>query len=113
MHLEFALRGLNLTNDQATQIDALMTAHREAAEATHTAVDAARRALVDQIQAAVFDEAAIRAKAAAVAALDADRAVAEAALLREVRALLTPEQLTQFNSQLVSLPPPPRSGKSR
>jgi len=108
LHLDYALRGIELTEDQNTQIDALLDARRETAEATRPAFEAARRALAEQVRAATFDEAAIRVQAAALAVLDADHAVADAALLRDVRALLTPEQLATFEARLAS--PPPRGG---
>jgi Spy/CpxP family protein refolding chaperone len=113
MHLEFVLRQVDLTSEQNVQVDALMTARRDAAESTHPAAEAARRALGDQVRAGTFDETAIRAKAAAVAAFDADRAVGDAQLLREVRAVLTAEQRETLDSLLASPPPPPLGGRMR
>jgi len=104
MHLGLALRALEFTPEQSAQIDPLLRAHRDAAEAARSATEAARRALADQVGADAFDEAAIRAKAAAVATFDADRAVADAALLRDVRALLTAEQREELDRQLATRP---------
>ncbi len=107
--LEFVLRALDLTPEQRAQIDPLMTARREAAEAARPAADAAARALADQVRADTFDEAAIREKAAAVEPFDADRAVADSALLRDIRAVLAPEQFEKLDRLLAPLPPPPSS----
>ncbi len=56
----------------------------------------ARRALGEQIHAEVFEEAAIREAAAAVAAFEADLAVERARHAQEMRRILTPEQLAQL-----------------
>jgi len=106
MPLEFVLRAIDLMPAQRAQIDPFMRARHEAADAVRPALEAAGRALMDQVQAGTFDEEAIRAKAAAVAAFDADRVVADAALLREIRALLTPAQREKFD-RLLGPPPPP------
>ena len=97
MHLAFVLQAIDLTPEQDAKVDPLMRARHEAADASRPAAEAAGRALADQIQNGTFDEAAIRAKAAAVAAIDADRLVADAALLHDVRAILTPEQRAKFD----------------
>lgn len=109
MHLDFVLRAIDLTPDQRAQIHPLTRARHEAAEAARPAAEAAGRALADQVQAGTFDETAIRAKAAAMAVFDADRVVADAALLRDVRALLTPEQRVKFDLLMGTPPPPPSS----
>jgi len=104
MPLEFVLRAIDLTPPQHAQIEPLMRARHEAAEAAHPAAEAAGRALSDQVQAGMFDEEAIRGLAAEVAAFDADRVVADAALLRDIRALLAPAQREKLERLL--LPPP-------
>jgi Spy/CpxP family protein refolding chaperone len=108
MPLEFVLRAIDLTSEQSVQIDPLLKARRDAADAARPAAETAGRALADQVRADTFDEEAIRAKAAAVAAFDADRVVADAALLRDIRAALIPEQLEKFDRLLA--PPPPSDG---
>jgi Spy/CpxP family protein refolding chaperone len=110
MHLGFVLRALDLTPEQSARIDPLMKARRDAAEAARPAVEAAGRALADQVRDETFDEAALRAKAAALASFEADRAVADAALLRDIRAVLTPAQREEFDGLLLELPPPPGHG---
>jgi Spy/CpxP family protein refolding chaperone len=107
MHFAFALKGLDLTPQQSAQLDPLLKARHDEAEAGRSAADAARHALGDQIRADVFDDSAIRARAAAVAAFEADRAVADAALLRDVRAVLTPGQRDELDQRLQ---PPPGEG---
>jgi protein CpxP len=88
---------LDMTEEQRDQVKALHQQHRQAMEAQRDQMREAQRELADQMHAATFDEGAIRNAAATVAALKADLAVAKAALHQEVRALLTPEQLEQFN----------------
>lgn len=105
-NLHFIIRALDLSSEQADQIDQLLKARQEAAMAVREGADAARRALDEQIRATVFDETAIRSLAASAAVFDADRAVADAALLRDIRALLTEEQLAKF-AELLAPPSPP------
>jgi Spy/CpxP family protein refolding chaperone len=109
--LEFVLRAIDLTPAQRAQIEPLMRARHEAADAARPAAEAAGRALAEQVQDGTFDEEAIRAAAAEVAAFEADRAVADAALLRDIRALLTPAQREKFD-RLLGPPPPPASQPS-
>ena len=104
MPLEFVLRAIDLSPAQHTQIGPLMRARQDEAEAAHPSAEAAGRALADQVRAGTFDEEAIRAAAADVAAFDADRVVADAALLRDIRALLAPAQREKLERLL--LPPP-------
>jgi len=112
MPLEFVLRAIDLTPAQRAQLEPLMRARHDAAEAARPAAEAAGHALADQVQAGAFDEEAIRAAAAAVAALDADRLVAEAALLRDIRALLAPGQREKFD-RLLGPPPNPMAMRPR
>jgi Spy/CpxP family protein refolding chaperone len=100
-HLELALRAIDLTPAQKDQVDSLLEARHDAAEADRPASEAAFRSLMDQVQAERFDEKAIRAAAAAAADAAGDRAVADAALLRDVRALLTPAQREKFDKLIV------------
>jgi Spy/CpxP family protein refolding chaperone len=95
--LEFVLRAIDLTPAQRAQIEPLMRARHEAADAARPAAEAAGRALAEQVQDGTFDEA--------------DRAVADAALLRDIRALLTPAQREKFD-RLLGPPPPPASQPS-
>ena len=103
-HLALVLSAVDLSPEQEARIDALMKERHDGAASNREAADAARRALGDQIRSETFDEAAIRAKAAAVAPFAADRAVAEASLLRDVRQVLTTEQRETFDRILASGP---------
>ena len=102
--VEFVLRAIDLTPAQRAQIEPLMRARHEAAEAAHPSAEAAGRALAEQVQAATFGEEAIRAAAADVAAFDADRLVADAALLRDIGVLIAPGQREKLDRLL--MPPP-------
>ena len=89
----FALRGLDLTDAQRDQVKAIMESHRDEQRAIGDRMQAARKALHEAIAADSFDEAAIRAKAADIGAVEADAAVLQAKIKSEVVAILTPEQL--------------------
>jgi Spy/CpxP family protein refolding chaperone len=95
--LEMALDAIDLTAQQEVLLDPVLEARHAKADSARPAAEAARRALGDQIRSASFDDAAIRARAAAVAGFEADRAVADAALLRDVRAVLTSAQRVRFD----------------
>jgi len=109
-HLALALRAVDLSFEQEARIEALMTARHEVAASIREAADKARRALGDQVRSETFDEAAIRAKAAALAPFAADRAVAEALLLRDVRQVLTADQRATFDRVLARPPMERRPG---
>ncbi len=97
---ERILESLNLTAEQHTAVDKIVSAQRGAAPAERERFMTARKALMEQVHAETFDEQAIRQAAAAVAALEADRAVEQAKTLGEIRAVLTPEQRTQLKETL-------------
>ena len=86
------LRGIDLTDAQREQVRAIMESHRDEQKAIGDRMQAARKALHEAVAADVFDENAIRAKAAEVGAVEADAAVLQAKIRGEVFALLTPEQ---------------------
>jgi Spy/CpxP family protein refolding chaperone len=90
------LQALDLTDAQQTQVKAILASHRDEQQAVGEKMRAARKALIDAIAADTFDEAIIRAKAADVAAIEADQAVLQAKTFAAVYALLTPEQITKF-----------------
>ena len=100
---------LNLTAEQRTSINSIAAAHRSASNADRQQMMTARRALMEKINAPAFDEAAIRQAAAAIAAVEANRAVDTAKLLNEIRAVLTPEQQKQFQEALTQ--PSPMRGE--
>ena len=86
------LRQLDLTDDQRAQVRQVMDSHRDEQRAVGERVMAAHRAQRDAVTAAQFDEQAVRAKAAELAAAEADAAVLRAKVHSEVFAVLTPEQ---------------------
>lgn len=87
-----AARALELTDAQHEQIRGVMESHKTAFESLGPKLAEARKALHDAITADVVDEAAIRAQAAAVAAIEADEAVLRATVHSEVVKVLTAEQ---------------------
>ncbi|HUR33485.1 MAG TPA: Spy/CpxP family protein refolding chaperone [Vicinamibacterales bacterium] len=82
---------LDLTTDQRDRVRQIMDSHREEQKALGDRAMKARAALQDAIT-ATFDESAIRARAADVAAVDADMAVASARVYGEVFQILTSDQ---------------------
>jgi protein CpxP len=87
---------LGLTEEQQTQMRSVLQKHRPEIEPLIERVVAERRALREQIQSETFDEAAVRAQAARVAAVEADLAVARAKVAAEIRPLLTEQQREQL-----------------
>lgn len=92
------LRQLDLSEEQREQIHRLMEARRGEGEAARQQLHEAREALAQQVHAETLDEAGIRAASRAVAALEEEQAVQRARLFQEVRKVLTPEQLAQWET---------------
>jgi Spy/CpxP family protein refolding chaperone len=86
------LRGLDLTEDQRAQVRQIMQGHRDEFRAVGERLQAAHRAQQDAVEATPFDENAVRARAADVAAIQADAVVLRAKVRSDVFAVLTPEQ---------------------
>lgn len=82
---------LDLTSDQRDRVRQIMDSHRDEQRALGDRAMKAHDALQDAVT-STFDEGAIRARAADVAAVDADMAVAQARVFGEVYQLLTTEQ---------------------
>ena len=101
---------LNLTPEQRTSITTIVAAHKKTSDNDRQQIIKARELLVKQVNAPTFDEGAIRQAAAAVAALDANRAVDSAKFLKEVRGVLSPEQQKQFQEALARPPQPQGAG---
>jgi len=89
------LERLNLTTDQRDRVRQIMDSHRDEQKAIGDREMAARAALNDAIT-TTFNEGAIRASAANVAAVDADQAVLQARIYGEVFQILTTEQQQQL-----------------
>jgi Spy/CpxP family protein refolding chaperone len=86
---------LNLTDAQRDQLRNIAEARRDEWKALGDRARSARESLIDAITADTMDEGLIRARAADVAAVEADMAVASARAHAEVWQILTPEQQEQ------------------
>jgi Spy/CpxP family protein refolding chaperone len=98
-----AIRHAEVTEDQQQQIRAVMDSHRDEFRAFGERMKAARDAMRAVVEADAIDENAIRAKAADVAAVEADQAVLGARVRGEILGLLTAEQLDrvkQFRAEM-------------
>jgi len=89
------LERLNLTTDQRDRVKQIMDSHRDEQRALGDRAMKAHQALNDAIT-GTFDESAIRARSADLAAVDADMAVAQARIYGEVVQILTTEQQQQL-----------------
>jgi Spy/CpxP family protein refolding chaperone len=83
---------LNLTSDQQDRIKQILDSHHDEQQAIGQKEAAAHQALQDAISGSTFDESAVRGRAADLAAVDADAAVAQARVYAEVFQILTPDQ---------------------
>ena len=108
-----ALRELDLTDAQREQVRAIMEAHRDDQTAIRDRMQAARKALGDAINADAFDEAAIRAKAAEVGAVETDAALLQARIHGEVIAILTPEQVKKAKELRAEMENRVKDGRGR
>jgi Spy/CpxP family protein refolding chaperone len=86
---------LNLTDAQREQLKNIAQARRDEWRTLGDRARTARGSLIDAVTADAIDEALIRARAADVAAVEADMAVASAHAHAEVWQILTPEQQEQ------------------
>ena len=87
-----ALRRLELTEDQRSRVRQITESHRDEQRAIADRARKAHEALREVTESPTFDESAVRARAADVASVEADMAVARARLYNEVYQILTPEQ---------------------
>jgi Spy/CpxP family protein refolding chaperone len=85
-------RALDLTDDQKSQIKAILKTHASEIETQMKASAEARRAVHEAVLAQPVDEAAIRAAAQRLGEIHADGAVLFAKIRTEVQPLLTEEQ---------------------
>jgi periplasmic protein CpxP/Spy len=86
------LRELNLTESQREQVRTIVESRESETRAIGERAMAAREALHAATTLPSFDEGLVRTRAAEVAALDADLAVARARIFADVFQILTPEQ---------------------
>ena len=98
-----ALRHAQVTEDQQQQIKSVMDSHRDEFRALGERMKTARDGMRAVVEADTIDENGIRAKAADVAAVEADLAVLGAKVRAEVLSLLTTEQIDrikQFRAEM-------------
>jgi periplasmic protein CpxP/Spy len=88
-------RHLNLTDAQKDQVKGIMDSHRDESKALGDRAMKARQALQTAVMADALDEGLIRARAAELAAIESDLAVAQARIHDEVFRILTPDQQAQ------------------
>lgn len=86
------LRELGLTDAQREQVKGIFEQHKSEFDAIGERMKTARQAQAAAIETSPLDEASIRAKAADVAAVEADAAVLRAKVHAAVFQVLTPEQ---------------------
>ncbi|TRZ99111.1 MAG: periplasmic heavy metal sensor [Deltaproteobacteria bacterium] len=91
-------KALDLTKEQTEQVKAIFLKHRDETASLRKAMMSERRELRTLTQAEKADEAAIREQAKKIAATTGDLAVRRASIAREVRAVLTPEQIRKFRT---------------
>ena len=85
-----------LTEDQRESIRSIMASQREAMREIQEKMRVARKELLKVSLADTFDEEAVRAKAMAVAKLEADLTVLRAKVLSQVQPPLSDEQVEQI-----------------
>ena len=91
-----ALDRLDLDKTQREQIRAVLKKNLAAVKPHIQRLVTERRALTDAIRQSPKDEAAIRTQSARVAAVESDIAVQRAGGSAELRAVLRPEQIAEF-----------------
>lgn len=90
------LRQLDLTSEQRDKVKQIMDSHRDEQRGLMERSMKAHEALAEASTTGAFDEGAVRARAAEVAAVESDMAVAQARVFSEVYQILTPEQQTKL-----------------
>jgi periplasmic protein CpxP/Spy len=103
------LRELNLTDAQREQVRQIVDSRQQETRAIGERAMAAHEALRAATTSPSFDEGLVRAKAAEVAAVDADMAVARARIFADVFQILTPEQQAKAKELSGSRPPRPNA----
>jgi protein CpxP len=103
------LRELNLTDAQREQVRAIVESREAETRAIGERAMAARQALHAATTSASFDEGLVRARAAELAALEADLAVSRARIYADVFQILTPEQQAKAKEISGSRPPRPNA----
>ena len=89
---------LGLSDAQKAKVKDVFTKNRPQIKPNVTKLTGEKREMRTLIQSGSADEAAIRAEAAKVAAIEADLAVQRAQMAKQLRAILTPEQIEKFKA---------------
>jgi Spy/CpxP family protein refolding chaperone len=89
---------LGLSDEQKTQVKGIFRKHREETAGLRTEMASGRRELRKLVQSDKPDEAAIREQVKKLAATGGNLAIDRAQTFREVRAVLTPEQVVKFRA---------------
>lgn len=89
-------QSLGVTDDQKAQIKEILRQHQPTVQPLVKSLVTERRALRDVIRAEPVNEEAIRTQSAKVAAVETDLAVARAYVVKDLRKVLTPEQIEQL-----------------
>jgi periplasmic protein CpxP/Spy len=111
-----ALGRLDLTDAQKDAVKGILDSHKDEIKALGDRARTAHLALEAAVTGTTFDEAAVRTKAADVAAVDADAAVARAKGFNEVFQILTSDQQTKLKAMQANMEKrmaagrPPRRG---
>ena len=95
-HGQRLAKALGLSEEQREQIKAIFRKHRDEIAPLRKEMVSGRRELRNLIQSDKPDEAAIRVQTGKIAATSGDLAVLRAKVSREVRMVLTPEQIRKF-----------------
>lgn len=93
--LEHMSRELNLTDEQKTQVKAIMDATETSAQGTHAKLDEVHKQLEAATANGQFDEGQVRTLANQLGQLQADMMVEHLRAKSKVFAVLTPEQRTK------------------
>ncbi len=104
--LQHAREQLNLTDEQVSQVKAVLKGDKENITSLLTRMHEARNGMRAAIRAAAANESSVRAAAAKVAVVEADLAVERMKLYGKISPILTPEQrdkLQQFETQIDNL----------
>ena len=92
-------RGLDLTDEQKAQLKQITDSHAAEFRAVRDKSRAAHDGMHELVTAETIDEAAIRAKSAAIAAAEADMLILNAKIRKESMQILTAEQLAKLKQQ--------------
>jgi Spy/CpxP family protein refolding chaperone len=90
------IAALELTEDQKLQIKEILKAHKPAIQPLRKQLIEERRVLRDLIQSESWTDTDIKAQVAKVSSIGAEMALRRAQIYREVRPILTAEQIQKF-----------------